>query len=167
MNWLTSWCLTVATPWGEPGKLPLISSNCPVCLSLPFWHRSSSAPLCAFLAEGACLTLPFYSLLSVLQWFILETPVLISYQLLNNLLSWYMNALMWRALSTFSSIKLTPEAVISHISYYFTNVDYLQLDLFTTLKGLGFLGIFLVFVGHRTLSYLASTSAKLKSAWEN
>lgn len=41
---------------------------------------------------------------------------------------------------------------------------WLKLDLFTTLKGLGFLGIFLVFVGHRTLSYLASTSAKLKSA---
>ncbi|XP_057484343.1 dolichyl-diphosphooligosaccharide--protein glycosyltransferase subunit 2-like [Actinidia eriantha] len=41
---------------------------------------------------------------------------------------------------------------------------WLKLDLFTTLKALGFLGIFLMFVGHRTLSHLASTSAKLKSA---
>ncbi|KAJ8438508.1 hypothetical protein Cgig2_008995 [Carnegiea gigantea] len=41
---------------------------------------------------------------------------------------------------------------------------WLKLNLFTTLKVLGFLGVFLVFVGHRTLSYLASTSAKLKSA---
>ncbi|KAL3332079.1 hypothetical protein AABB24_032607 [Solanum stoloniferum] len=41
---------------------------------------------------------------------------------------------------------------------------WLKLNLFTTLKALGFLGIFLMFVGHRTLSYLASSSAKLKSA---
>ncbi|XXG44001.1 hypothetical protein AAC387_Pa01g3905 [Persea americana] len=41
---------------------------------------------------------------------------------------------------------------------------WLKLDLFTTLKTLGFLGTFLLFVGHRTLSYLASTSAKVKSA---
>ncbi|PSR89797.1 Dolichyl-diphosphooligosaccharide--protein glycosyltransferase subunit 2 like [Actinidia chinensis var. chinensis] len=41
---------------------------------------------------------------------------------------------------------------------------WLKLDLFTTLKALGFLGIFLMVVGHRTLSHLASTSAKLKSA---
>lgn len=41
---------------------------------------------------------------------------------------------------------------------------WLKLDLFTTLKALGFLGIFLMFVGHRTLSHLASTSAKLKSS---
>ncbi|XP_059626037.1 dolichyl-diphosphooligosaccharide--protein glycosyltransferase subunit 2 isoform X2 [Cornus florida] len=41
---------------------------------------------------------------------------------------------------------------------------WLKLDLFTTLKALGILGIFLMFVGHRTLSHLASTSAKLKSA---
>jgi oligosaccharyltransferase complex subunit delta (ribophorin II) len=39
-----------------------------------------------------------------------------------------------------------------------------QLDLFTTLKYLGFLGIFLVFVGHRALSYLSSVSAKQKTA---
>jgi oligosaccharyltransferase complex subunit delta (ribophorin II) len=39
-----------------------------------------------------------------------------------------------------------------------------QLDLFTTLKYLGFLGIFLVFVGHRTLSYLSSASTKQKTA---
>ncbi|XP_038693279.1 dolichyl-diphosphooligosaccharide--protein glycosyltransferase subunit 2-like isoform X1 [Tripterygium wilfordii] len=39
-----------------------------------------------------------------------------------------------------------------------------KLDLFTTLKTLGFLGVFLIFVGHRILSHLASTSAKLKSA---
>ncbi|KAF3778883.1 Dolichyl-diphosphooligosaccharide--protein glycosyltransferase subunit 2, partial [Nymphaea thermarum] len=38
------------------------------------------------------------------------------------------------------------------------------LDLFTTLKVLGVLAVFLVFVGHRTLSHMASTSAKLKSA---
>ncbi|KAF3632097.1 Dolichyl-diphosphooligosaccharide--protein glycosyltransferase subunit 2 [Capsicum annuum] len=41
---------------------------------------------------------------------------------------------------------------------------WLKLNLFTTLKTLGFLGIFLMFVGHRTLAYLASSSAKLKSA---
>ncbi|KAL8101174.1 dolichyl-diphosphooligosaccharide--protein glycosyltransferase subunit 2 [Apium graveolens] len=41
---------------------------------------------------------------------------------------------------------------------------WIKLDLFTTLKALGFLGIFLMFVGHRTLSHIASTSAKLKSA---
>ncbi|KAK1420565.1 hypothetical protein QVD17_22262 [Tagetes erecta] len=41
---------------------------------------------------------------------------------------------------------------------------WLKLDLFTTLKTLGLIGIFLMFVGHRTLSHLASTSAKLKSA---
>ncbi|CAJ1900514.1 unnamed protein product [Sphenostylis stenocarpa] len=41
---------------------------------------------------------------------------------------------------------------------------WLKLDLFTTLKAVGFLGVFLMFVGHRILSYLASTSSKLKSA---
>ncbi|CAA2933566.1 dolichyl-diphosphooligosaccharide--glycosyltransferase subunit 2-like [Olea europaea subsp. europaea] len=41
---------------------------------------------------------------------------------------------------------------------------WFKLDLFTTLKALGILGIFLMFVGHRTLSHLASVSAKLKSA---
>ncbi|XP_051118802.1 dolichyl-diphosphooligosaccharide--protein glycosyltransferase subunit 2 [Andrographis paniculata] len=41
---------------------------------------------------------------------------------------------------------------------------WLKLDLFTTLKALGLLGMFLMFVGHKTLSYLASTSSKLKSA---
>ncbi|KAK4573124.1 hypothetical protein RGQ29_031192 [Quercus rubra] len=39
-----------------------------------------------------------------------------------------------------------------------------KLDLFITLKTLCFLGTFLMFVGHRILSHLASTSAKLKSA---
>lgn len=43
---------------------------------------------------------------------------------------------------------------------------FAQLDLFTTLKALGILGVLLVFLGHRTLSHLASTSAKLKSAWD-
>lgn len=41
---------------------------------------------------------------------------------------------------------------------------WVKLDLFTTLKYLGFLAIFLVFVGHRALSYLSSTSAKQKTA---
>ncbi|KAF1878372.1 hypothetical protein Lal_00047040 [Lupinus albus] len=41
---------------------------------------------------------------------------------------------------------------------------WLKLDLFTTLKTLGLLGALLLFVGHRTLSHIASTSAKLKSA---
>ncbi|TYJ09480.1 hypothetical protein E1A91_A11G144600v1, partial [Gossypium mustelinum] len=41
---------------------------------------------------------------------------------------------------------------------------WLKLDLFQTLKLLGFLGVILVLVGHRVLSHLASTSAKLKSA---
>ncbi|XP_074280044.1 dolichyl-diphosphooligosaccharide--protein glycosyltransferase subunit 2 [Silene latifolia] len=40
---------------------------------------------------------------------------------------------------------------------------WLKLNLFTTLKVLSFLGVVLVFVGHRTLSHLASKSAKLKS----
>ncbi|CAN8325454.1 unnamed protein product [Cochlearia groenlandica] len=41
---------------------------------------------------------------------------------------------------------------------------WLKLDLFTTLKALSLLGVFLLFVGHRTLSNLASASNKLKSA---
>ncbi|KAI3772982.1 hypothetical protein L6452_04178 [Arctium lappa] len=41
---------------------------------------------------------------------------------------------------------------------------WLKLDLFTTLKALGLIGIFLMFVGHSTLSHIASTSAKVKSA---
>ncbi|KAK2633691.1 hypothetical protein Ddye_016266 [Dipteronia dyeriana] len=41
---------------------------------------------------------------------------------------------------------------------------WLKLDLFTTLKTLSFLGVFLMFVGHRILSHLASASSKLKSA---
>ncbi|KAK7393389.1 hypothetical protein VNO78_21943 [Psophocarpus tetragonolobus] len=41
---------------------------------------------------------------------------------------------------------------------------WFKLDLFTTLKAFGLLGAFLVFVGHRILSHLALTSAKLKSA---
>ncbi|XAR61088.1 Dolichyl-diphosphooligosaccharide--protein glycotransferase [Bertholletia excelsa] len=36
---------------------------------------------------------------------------------------------------------------------------WLKLDLFTTLKALGFFGIFLTLVGHRMLSHLASTSS--------
>ncbi|KAJ1397843.1 Dolichyl-diphosphooligosaccharide--protein glycosyltransferase subunit Swp1 [Sesbania bispinosa] len=41
---------------------------------------------------------------------------------------------------------------------------WLKLDLFTTLKTFGLLGAFLMFVGHRILSHLALTSAKVKSA---
>uniref|UniRef100_A0ACD5XBZ4 Uncharacterized protein n=1 Tax=Avena sativa TaxID=4498 RepID=A0ACD5XBZ4_AVESA len=41
---------------------------------------------------------------------------------------------------------------------------WVKLDLFTTLKYLGFLSVFLVFVGHSALSYLSSTSAKQKTA---
>ncbi|XP_047054110.1 dolichyl-diphosphooligosaccharide--protein glycosyltransferase subunit 2-like [Lolium rigidum] len=41
---------------------------------------------------------------------------------------------------------------------------WVKLDLFTTLKYLGFLSVFLVFVGHRALSYLSSTSTKQKTA---
>ncbi|KAK4493179.1 hypothetical protein RD792_017963 [Penstemon davidsonii] len=41
---------------------------------------------------------------------------------------------------------------------------WFKLDLFTTLKALGLLGMFLMFVGHTTLSHLASTSTKLKSS---
>ncbi|GER29677.1 glycosyltransferase subunit 2 [Striga asiatica] len=41
---------------------------------------------------------------------------------------------------------------------------WIKLDLFITLKALGILGIFLMFFGHKTLSHLASISAKLKSA---
>ncbi|XP_024966535.1 dolichyl-diphosphooligosaccharide--protein glycosyltransferase subunit 2-like [Cynara cardunculus var. scolymus] len=41
---------------------------------------------------------------------------------------------------------------------------WLKLDLFTTLKALGVIGIFLMFVGHSTLSHIASVSVKVKSA---
>ncbi|KAL5222552.1 hypothetical protein ABZP36_027265 [Zizania latifolia] len=41
---------------------------------------------------------------------------------------------------------------------------WVKLDLFTTLKYLSFLGVFLIFVGHRALSYLSSTSTKQKTA---
>ncbi|CAN1131578.1 Dolichyl-diphosphooligosaccharide--protein glycosyltransferase subunit 2 [Linum perenne] len=41
---------------------------------------------------------------------------------------------------------------------------WLKLDLFTTLKTLGIMGLFLLVVGHSTLSHLASASSKLKSA---
>ncbi|VAH83460.1 unnamed protein product [Triticum turgidum subsp. durum] len=41
---------------------------------------------------------------------------------------------------------------------------WVKLDLFTTLKYLSFLGVFLVFVGHRTLSHLSNTAAKQKTA---
>ncbi|KAG8054260.1 hypothetical protein GUJ93_ZPchr0001g30369 [Zizania palustris] len=41
---------------------------------------------------------------------------------------------------------------------------WVKLDLFTTLKYLSFLGVFLVFVGHSALSYLSSTSTKHKTA---
>ncbi|KAH0669936.1 hypothetical protein KY290_026679 [Solanum tuberosum] len=53
-------------------------------------------------------------------------------------------------------------AIAAVLSLY--SLFWLKLNLFTTLKALGFLGIFLLFVGHRTLSHLASTSAKVKSA---
>ncbi|KAK4373065.1 hypothetical protein RND71_008449 [Anisodus tanguticus] len=53
-------------------------------------------------------------------------------------------------------------AIAAVLSLYL--LFWLKLNLFTTLKALGFLGVFLLFVGHRTLSHLASTSAKLKSA---
>lgn len=43
-------------------------------------------------------------------------------------------------------------------------IFWLKLDLFTTLKTLGILGMVLLFVGHRTLSHLAATSAKVKAA---
>ncbi|XP_048565656.1 dolichyl-diphosphooligosaccharide--protein glycosyltransferase subunit 2 [Triticum urartu] len=41
---------------------------------------------------------------------------------------------------------------------------WVKLDLFTTLKFLSFLSVFLVFVGHRTLSHLSNTAAKQKTA---
>lgn len=59
-----------------------------------------------------------------------------------------MNVPVWKLALTFTSILIS-----------------VQLDLFTTLKYLGFLGIFLVFVGHRALSYLSSVSTKQKTAW--
>ncbi|KAG8389197.1 hypothetical protein BUALT_Bualt02G0203900 [Buddleja alternifolia] len=59
-------------------------------------------------------------------------------------------------------------AVLFHLGIAAVLVLYalfwFKLDLFTTLKALGLLGIFLMFVGHKTLSHLASTSSKLKSA---
>ncbi|GJN16956.1 hypothetical protein PR202_gb03987 [Eleusine coracana subsp. coracana] len=76
--------------------------------------------------------------------------------------------------------KFGPKAEISHIfrpaafaSLFHAGIGavlllyvlfWVKLDLFTTLKYLGFLGIFLVFVGHRALSYLSSASAKQKTA---
>lgn len=65
--------------------------------------------------------------------------------------------------------------LVLHIcSFYFYLLNFVticiiflvQLDLFTTLKALSLLGVFLMFVGHRILSHLASVSSKLKSAWE-
>ncbi|XP_073064756.1 dolichyl-diphosphooligosaccharide--protein glycosyltransferase subunit 2-like [Primulina eburnea] len=50
-------------------------------------------------------------------------------------------------------------AVLSLYAFF-----WFKLDLFTTLKALGILGMFLMFVGHKTLSHLASSSSKLKSA---
>ncbi|KAK4748146.1 hypothetical protein SAY87_014732 [Trapa incisa] len=41
---------------------------------------------------------------------------------------------------------------------------WLKMDLFTTLKTLSLLGAFAMFVGHRILSHVASSSSKLKSA---
>ncbi|KAK9035365.1 hypothetical protein V6N11_077407 [Hibiscus sabdariffa] len=79
--------------------------------------------------------------------------------------------------------RYVPKAEITHIfrapekrpqkelSLAFMGLTFLPLlgflfglDLFQTLKLVGLLGVFLVFVGHRILSYLAATSAKLKSA---
>ncbi|KAF9609813.1 hypothetical protein IFM89_018667 [Coptis chinensis] len=62
--------------------------------------------------------------------------------------------------ATFSLLFHTGLAAVLSLYLLF----WLKLDLFTTLKALGFLGVFLFFVGHKTLSHLASTSAKLKSA---
>ncbi|XP_021903831.1 dolichyl-diphosphooligosaccharide--protein glycosyltransferase subunit 2-like [Carica papaya] len=72
-------------------------------------------------------------------------------------------------LKNFPSLALPATfAVLFHLGIGAVLVLYvffwLKLDLFTTLKALGFLGVFLMFVGHRILSYLSSTSAKLKSA---
>ncbi|KAH6754983.1 ribophorin II family protein [Perilla frutescens var. hirtella] len=62
--------------------------------------------------------------------------------------------------STFASLfHLGIAAVLALYALF-----WLKLDLFTTLKSLGLLGMFLMFVGHKTLSHLASTSAKLKSS---
>ncbi|KAH6813648.1 ribophorin II family protein [Perilla frutescens var. frutescens] len=62
--------------------------------------------------------------------------------------------------STFASLfHLGIAAVLALYALF-----WLKLNLFTTLKSLGLLGMFLMFVGHKTLSHLASTSAKLKSS---
>ncbi|EXB88375.1 Dolichyl-diphosphooligosaccharide--protein glycosyltransferase subunit 2 [Morus notabilis] len=67
-----------------------------------------------------------------------------------------------------SSAVPTTFAILFHVGIAAVLLLYvlfwLKLDLFTTLKVLGFLGAFLLFVGHRILSHLASTSNKLKSA---
>ncbi|XP_058094586.1 dolichyl-diphosphooligosaccharide--protein glycosyltransferase subunit 2 [Magnolia sinica] len=67
-----------------------------------------------------------------------------------------------------SSVAPATFAILFHVGIAAVLLLYvlfwLKLDLFTTLKALGVLATFLVFVGHRTLSHLASTSAKLKSA---
>lgn len=54
--------------------------------------------------------------------------------------------------------------LISITTLLLINMFIWQLDLFTTLKALGLIGIFLMFVGHSTLSHIASVSAKVKSA---
>ncbi|XP_004493790.1 dolichyl-diphosphooligosaccharide--protein glycosyltransferase subunit 2-like isoform X2 [Cicer arietinum] len=67
-----------------------------------------------------------------------------------------------------SSAVPTTYAILFHLGIAAVLLLYvlfwLKLDLFTTLKVFGFLGAFLMLVGHRILSHLASTSAKLKSA---
>jgi oligosaccharyltransferase complex subunit delta (ribophorin II) len=68
--------------------------------------------------------------------------------------------LFWVKVSALLVVNIIAQA--KHVLMFILLLE--QLDLFTTLKYLGFLSVFLVFVGHRALSYLSSTSTKQKTA---
>ncbi|KAM0931225.1 hypothetical protein ACQ4PT_000316 [Festuca glaucescens] len=68
--------------------------------------------------------------------------------------------LFWVKVSVLLVVNIIAQA--KHLLMFILLLE--QLDLFTTLKYLGFLSVFLVFVGHRALSYLSSTSTKQKTA---
>lgn len=108
-----------------------------------------------------CLTLCFYLPSSGLRLQVSKSLLLLP----NNLI-----ALVWfedTPSESLESIILWSYPIYCFLhAFVFSCFFHVQLDLFITLKTLCFLGTFLMFVGHRILSHLASTSAKLKSAWK-
>lgn len=53
---------------------------------------------------------------------------------------------------------------LEQLTTYFISVLLLQLNLFTTLKFLGFLGLLTLVPGFNILSYLADSTTKLKAS---